>query len=713
MGLKKILADSSWAERRAPVPWLVGMTTFGILALELALIRWTSSQVRVFAYFNNLVLIGAFLGMGLGVALGRRNPGLVHFVLPVLLVLAVPLAFSESLGLVHLTFPDHTVALWGGMKVDANPAVFAGSLAVFLALFSAIVAAFVCAGAPLGFLFARLPVLRAYTADLVGSLLGIVAFALAAWLELGPAVWLALGTLPFAWVARRPVAALLALVVIGLAQYSVHGALFSAYNRIDLQQDTLWLELQVNRDFHQYLHDFSDHRMADAQLSPANRTFLGDMRDLYDLPFVVNPRRGSVLVVGAGTGNDAQAALRNGYRTVTSVDIDARIIGIGRERHPERPYSNPGVRTVVDDARSFFGKEPGTTYDLVCFGLLDSHAMSSAMSTLRLDNYVYTEEGIRAAWRHVGAGGHLSLAISCAPGRWFFDRLYWTITRATGREPVAIYSPLHGATATFLVARDGVTLDAAQLAKRTRTHPVSLAENVLTPSDDWPFLYVRPGIFPWGYVAVLAFVLALAVLVVPRTFAMGQGGGEFDGPLFLMGAAFLLIETRGVTSMSLLFGSTWVVNAAIFAGIVSMVLAANLAVQRWALRDPLPWFWALFAAAALLYVFPVAWLQTLPLAARAALAGFITALPVGFAGLIVPMLLTRAAQPVAALGSNLLGAVLGGCLEYYSMLGGLRSTALMALALYLGAFLWLRRRAAGPTAPHSRRAEGGARVANG
>lgn len=694
MQLKKLLADSSWAERRASVPWLVGATTFGILALELALIRWTSSQVRVFAYFNNLVLIGAFFGMGLGVALGRRHPGLVHLVLPALLVVAVPLAFSEGLGLVHLTFPDHTVALWGGMKVDANLRVFFGNIAVFLALFTAIVAAFVCAGAPLGYLFSRLPVLRAYTADLVGSLLGIVAFAAASWLEAGPAVWLALAAAPFVWIARSYAAAALAAVAIGLAQYSVHGAFFSPYNRIDLHENALSLELEVNRDFHQYLHDFSVTRMAGGQLSPADRVLMGDVRDLYDLPFVVNAHRGSALVVGAGTGNDAQAAVRNGYKNITSVDIDARIIAIGRERHPEHPYAQAGARTVVDDARAFFGKNDGATYDVVCYGLLDSHAMSSAMSTLRLDNYVYTEEGIRAAWRHVGAGGHLSLAISCAPGRWFFERLYWTIARATGREPVAIYSPLHASTVTFLVPRDGVTLDPAQLAKRTLTHPLASAEEVLTPSDDWPFLYVRPGIFPWGYVVVLGFVLALAAIVVPRTFAMGKEGGEFDGVLFLMGAAFLLIETRGVTSMSLLFGSTWVVNAAIFAGIVAMVLAANLAVSRWDLRDPARWFWALFGAVALLYLFPVGWLQTLPLVARAAFAGLITGWPVGFAGLIVPMLLKRSAQPVAALGSNLLGAVLGGCLEYYSMLGGLKSTALMALVLYLAAFLLLRRRAA-------------------
>jgi hypothetical protein len=315
------------------------------------------------------------------------------------------------------------------------------------------------------------------------------------------------------------------------------------------------------------------------------------------------------------------------------------------------------------------------------------------MSTLRLDNYVYTEEGIRAAWRKVAPGGHLSLAISCLAGRWFFERVYWTVAKATGREPIAIHSPLYGETTTFIVPATGAMLDAAQLARHTRVQPFKTAAQTLTPSDDWPFLYIRPGVIPWGYFAVLGFLLVLALATVPRVYGMG-GGVAFDWPLFLMGAAFLLIETRGVTSLSLLAGSTWIVNSAVFGGILTMALLANLAVQRRAFANPLPWFWLLFGAVLLLWWLPVERLGLMPLAARITAGGLLTGLPVGLAGMIVPMLLARSAQPVAALGANLLGAVLGGCLEYFSMAGGLKSVALMALVLYLMAFLLVRRRMA-------------------
>ncbi len=702
MELSSFLGDARWAARKGSVPFRIALTTFGILALELAMIRWTSSQIRAFAYFNNIVLIGAFLGMGLGVALGRRRPGLFHLALPMLLIVALPLAFSEYLGLVHLTFPDNSIMLWYIGRVEADPRVFAVSILIFIGLFTAIVAVFTFCSVPLGYLFSLMPPLQSYAWDLTGSLAGVVAFAITAGLNAGPAVWLALGCLPFAFLIRRPAAFALAFIIIGLGQYSVRSAVFSPYNRIDLSPPMPALtELRVNRDFHQCIYDFSPAHLASPALTDFDRNLLANVWELYNLPFNINSSRESALIVGAGTGNDVESALRHGYKRVVGVDIDSQIIALGKALDPQRPNFDPRVSMVVDDARAYFGRPTAETYDIVCYGLLDSHAMSSAMSTLRLDNYVYTEEGIRAGWNRVGPKGHLSLSMSCMAGDWFFNRIYWTIAKATGKAPRALYSPVHGAV-TFLVARDGVRLDEAVMARRVTLGPSVVEGGTLTTTDDWPFLYIRPGTFPWGYVIVLAYILVLALVTVRPVFGFGSPGApSFDWPLFLMGAAFLLIETRGVTSISLLFGSTWVANAAVFSGILIMVLAATLIVRgrRW--KNPLPWFAPLLLSVALLWWFPLGWLQTLPLAVRGLLGGMLTGLPVGFAGIVVPMLLQRSPSPTASLGANLLGAVLGGCLEYYSMLGGLRSTAAMAAVLYLFAVLLLRRDAARREGPQA------------
>ena len=66
---------------------------------------------------------------------------------------------------------------------------------------------------------------------------------------------------------------------------------------------------------------------------------------------------------------------------------------MGRRAHPERPYDDPRVHAVVDDARHAFRLAETDSYDLVVFGLLDSHTQLGT-SSVRLDNYVYTLQSI-------------------------------------------------------------------------------------------------------------------------------------------------------------------------------------------------------------------------------------------------------------------------------------------------------------------------------
>jgi len=668
----------------------IGLATFGILALELALIRWMSGQIRIFAYFNNLILIGAFLGMGLGLALGQRRPRLHEWTLPGLLALSVPLAFSERLHLMHIQFPDAAISLWGADRA-LRPLFDAMSLLAFLGLFVSLVGVFVLAGSALGALFGQAGALRAYSADLLGSLLGVVVFTAATTLDAGPPVWFLVAGVPFAVLSRRWWSWAALAGVLTLAWHSAAGAYFSPYNRIDLEPMGSGYVLAVNRDFHQFMHDNSDANLLDPRSSDSERRSAFRRRLVYDAPFVVNPVRARALVVGAGTGNDVQAALRQGYGEVVSVDIDGRIIDLGRQFHPERPYDDPRAVPVVNDARAFFEQYRGAPFDAICYGLLDSHAMFSALSSLRLDNYVYTEEGIRAAWRHVSDRGHLSVSFSVFAGPWLADRLYWTIARATGFRPVMLYHGMHSG-AMYLVARPSATLDVAPLASFERVTPTRSLDAVRTTSDDWPFLYIRPGVFPWAYLGVLSTVLALAFVSARRVFGARAVGTEFDALLFLVGAGFLLIETRGVTTLSLLFGSTWMVNAAVFAGILLVALVANLYVTRFGAPPLDICFVLLFASVAVLWVVDNSVLNRFDLPLRGVFGGVVNALPVGFAGVIVSTLLARSPNPTASLASNLLGSVVGGCLEYLSMVIGLRALALLALAIYLGAFFVLRRR---------------------
>lgn len=675
-----------------PLALQLALSTFGILALELGIIRWTSTQVRILAYFNNLVLIGAFLGMGLGMALGRRRPGLVHGTLPMLFGLAVVVGLSDRLGLANVRFPDVSVHLWGG-EARQLAGQFAASLLVVLAMFWTVVAVFVCAGSAVGHLFARIDPLRAYSFDLIGSLVGTVVFTLVTAANTPPAAWLVVGCLPFVVLSRRWSSVVCAAAIVGLGWMSGQGAQYSPYNRIEISTDQhgpggpVGYDIRVNRDFHQFMEDLSDDALGSRRLNDSDRRALTMFRRVYDAPFVINAARRRALVVGAGTGNDVQAALRSGYQSVHSIDIDGAIIAIGRAMHPERPYSDARVHPVVNDARAFFEQYHGDPFDVVCYGFLDSHAMFSAMATLRLENYVYTEEGLRAAWKLVAPGGHLSVHFSVVGGEWISDRLYWTLAKATGRPPIILnHGMLQGRT--FLVARDPARLRLDQVSAFPRVAPRLEAKSVATTTDDWPFLYIRPGAFPWGYICLLGLVLVTGACAIRGVFGREMLRAGFDAPLFCMGAAFLLIETRGVTNLSLLFGSTWVVNAVVFSGILVTVLVANMVVERLAPERLLPWFLPLFMALGALWAINVGTLNQFSLPVRGVVGGLLTGLPVGLAGVILSTRLLHSRDSTASLGSNLLGALLGGCLEYLSMWFGIRALVGIAAVFYLIA-LWL------------------------
>lgn len=690
-----------WVSKAGPKQFQLALATFGILALELALIRWMGGQVRVFAYFSNLVLISAFLGMGLGVAVGPKRPGLVHWTLPTLCVLSAILAYSQQLGLMRMRFPDMSVHLWGA-EGGRTLRVFGISMMVVLSVFWALVAIFFFAGTAVGVLFGRLKTLRAYSWDLAGSLAGVIVLTLLTALGTGPHWWLLAGCLPFVWLSRKPLTIAAAAGIVFFGWFSAGQAVFSPYNRIDVVRydnlSTPRYNLAVNRDFHQYMHDLSDAAMNDSKASAETRQQLKQYRTAYDLPFEINDQRNRALVVAAGTGNDVQAALRNNYGHVTSVDIDGQIIELGRKLHPEHPYDDTRTEPIVNDARAFFEQYHGEPFDCVCYGLLDSHSMFSAMSTLRLENYVYTREGMRSAWNHVAPGGHMTVSFSVFAGEWISDRLYRTLEAATGTTPVMFHHNMHYGR-TFIVAKPEATLHLDRIEELKRVEPTAEASQVQITTDDWPFLYIRPGAFPWGYCVMIVLLLLTAAVLSKRAFGSNLFSSDFDLPMFLMGAAFMLIETGGVTQLSLLFGSTWMVNSAVFGGILIMVLLANILVDRFKPTRPLVWFLPLLASIVVVGVIDPAMLNGLSLPVRGSIGGILNALPIGIAGIIISIHLSRSKNPQAALGSNLIGSVVGGCLEYLSMWSGLKVLTGIAFLLYVGATIAMTRNLTGALAP--------------
>lgn len=285
----------------------------------------------------------------------------------------------------------------------------------------------------------------------------------------------------------------------------------------------------------------------------------------------------------------------------------------------------------------------------------------------------------------------MTVSFSVFGGDWISDRLFYTLEAATGTTPVMIHHNMHYGRS-FIAAKPGAALHLDRIENFERIEPRVGASEVRKTSDNWPFLYIRPGAFPWGYCVMILLLLTTSLVLSKRAFGTRLFSSEFDLPMFLMGAAFLLIETRGVTQLSLLFGSTWLVNSAVFGGILLMVLAANLLVDRFEPTRPLFWFIPLLLSVFIIGTINQSLLNEFSLPVRGVLGGILNALPVGFAGVIVSIHLSRSKNPQAALGSNLIGSVVGGCLEYLSMWLGLKVLAGVAFILYLGAMAAMSRK---------------------
>jgi SAM-dependent methyltransferase len=694
-----LLADGARdaAGPRGPAAALF-LVSFVALFVEVMLIRYCGSQLRIFAFFKNVPLLASFLGLGLGCCISAGRPR--HALL--FLLWLVPFAAFVAVGSSAI---DGALGRWaatgssehilGDVVVKEAEAEEVLSSQLYIAgfctlTFLAIAVLFTLLGRLLGQAFEGLPRLAAYGWNIAGSLAGILGFVLLSFLETPPWVWFAVGLAPVVLLcdtpARRAAAALLALASILAVTPQASGTVWSRYQKLVLQEVesprkgdepvSPAYRIQISDVFYQVAMDLRPENVLRMGGDP-----LPHYREMFrSLP--APPER--VLVVGAGSGNDVAAALRAGATHVDAVDIDPAIVELGRRYHPERPYDDPRVRVVVDDARAAFRRMPPGSYDAVVFGLLDSHTQLG-MSSVRLDNYVFTLESFAAARRLLKPGGRLILA-AAAFRDWFRERLR-TMTRATCDGPI---TALKSGTWQIYI---GAVNDPLQ--PPTRVPPEELER---LPTDDWPFLYLPEHGVPRAYLLVIG-ALALTSVLVLRGRGIRLANLRPDlGHVFFLGAAFLLLEVTAINRLALLFGTTWVVSAVAIALVLVLIVLANASV---ALVGPFPYalsYAALGGSLLLGYALEPAVMLGKGLGWSLAY-GFLLLLPVYFAGTIFSRSFAGSPDAGRAMGFNILGAVLGGWLEYVTMHTGIRSLLLYALALYGLSALCLalaRRRAVEP-----------------
>jgi hypothetical protein len=152
--------------------------------------------------------------------------------------------------------------------------------------------------------------------------------------------------------------------------------------------------------------------------------------------------------------------------------------------------------------------------------------------------------------------------------------------------------------------------------------------------------------------------------------------------LFL-GAGFMLVETKAVVEMALLFGGTWKVNTVVFAAILVMSLAGNLFAGQVRPRRLEPYYAGLFATIALgLAVSQTTFLGLSP-TVQIAGACLLVFAPVAFAGVIFATSFRRTTQPDRVIGANVAGALVGGLAENASVVLGFQLLLCVAAGFYL------------------------------
>jgi len=693
--------------------WHLALVSLLVLFLEMLMIRWISSEIRIFAYFKNLVLVACFLGFGLGCYLCRRRVQIIAMIAPILvltIILKTPLSPLRQIvaALPQMLGGGTEVRIWG---VPSLPTSWPGTLlalAVMVPLFAVIAMIFVPTGQLVGWYLENASNgVTAYSVNVLASLAGIACYTLLCFLYQPPAVWMliagALSVLAF-W--RKPQARwilgacfLACVLLLGVRDHRHARTYWSPYQKLDLrptyENDRIAAyTLNTNDSWYQQIVDLSPEFV---QAHPDEFQERPAQWRAYNLPYQFYPAPASVLVLGSGMGNDVAAALRNGAGRVVAVEIDPLILKLGRDLHFEHPYQSPRTQVVLDDARSYI-QNSKDNFDLIVFSLLDSHTTASYFSNIRIDNFVYTREALERARRLLRPGGLFVVKFQ-VDNPWVVGRLYALMKATFSEDPVQFQTDTgrYDTGGRFFIGGSHQRIDQAMsntaLAAFVHAHSGIAMEPARVTIDDWPYFYQHePG------VPISVILVSVAVLLTFGWFLRqtSRAEGRVDFHFLLLGAGFMLLEAQIVSRMALLFGTTWVVNSIVVSGLLCLIVSANLVYQRFP-KVPLRWAYAcLFLSLSVSFVVPLEKFFFESFALRALVSTIVLCLPVFFAGIVFVSSFAEAHFHGRALGSNLFGSLAGGLLESLSLWFGLKSLIVLAALIYTGsAFALFRHTQAG------------------
>ena len=680
------------------INYLIGVAAGLGLYLELAIIRMHSSFFQMFAFFKNFSLLSCLLGLGVGYLFGNKKIYSLKWVFPFLTIQILLMYFLKNTPFALFIQNPITerVAMGQGFVEGFFQFFIIYSFIVLIFIFNAM--AFV----PLGHLVSHLMYsqkkLQSYSSNLLGSIAGIGVFALMSIYWTGPSLWFLLGFIILIFFQKKNYlniifsgSSLFILLLIFLIPKDLNEKnIYSPYQLISViyEKDTV-------------------KRVKASNLFFQTPFSLDKLDTSYFLPFKASneiPKK--ILIVGSGTGNDTAAAISSGVESIDAVEIDPVIIDLGKY-HPNKPYEDQKVNIIKNDARNFI-RHTNEKYDLILYGLLDSHTSLSSNGGIRLDSYVYTVQAFEEAKKKLTKDGYISLTFGVA-SKELGVKIFRMLKKAFNNEEPIVYmyipeaeklddkffidgdlykKDFEEAKYTFLISNNSNKIlkinDQSDLAR------VNFFDNnkikVSLSNDDWPFFYMPVKIWPKSYVVILILIFICSFIFIKKTSTLDRK--NFSITCFFLGAGFMLIETKGITEIALIYGSTWFVITIVIGFILLMAYLANLLIIRnGQIKSSIIYFLLIIS---LLFGYFFTFVDTTIFSSiiLKIIIPLILTIPIFFSGLAFSKELSLENHVGVALSSNILGAIFGGLIEYNSMYFGFKSLYLLGIIMYLMGYIF-------------------------
>ena len=679
------------------------------LFLELSIIRIHSSYLHFFSFFKNISLLSCFLGLGIGYALKKYKIYSLNWIFPLLTLQIIMLYFLNQTPVSNILINPIAERLTMGQDTARGfiHLLMIYAFVVFIFLFNAM--CFIPIGHLISKLMSNIESLTAYGLNLIGSFFGIILFIIFSFLLTPPVIWISCSFILFLIILRKNIqnyflsiiCVFLLIIVLSLDLKNKKETIYSPYQNITVEHLKSPLNpviLQTSHLFYQAMLNLSEKltfknndKKKDGIIFGAN-VHVEHEREFYNLPYLITKKLpDSVLIVGSGSGNDVAAANRFDIKKIDAVEIDPIIADLGLKYHPESPYSNSNVNLEIDDARTFI-KNSEKQYDVIVYGLLDSQSNLSSKGGIRLDSYVYTVEAFTEAKNKLNNDGYIFISFFVQTPEIGY-KIFKMLEKSFGVKPTVLRSKTNDRYI-FIGAKNDIEIQTNKIKyfkvsndfKNENTYDIDLS------TDDWPFLYMPSKVYPFSYLLIIIILSFSSIYFLNKLIKIKTN--NFSASCFFLGAGFMLVETKGITEIAKIYGSTWIVVSVVIAAVLLMSFISNLIVMKKIKISLLTTYGLLLISIILGYYLFTKGSYQMSSDINKIIMPMILTLPILFSGIAFSKELLKLQSISQALSSNILGAMLGGFLEYNSMYFGFSNLYVLAGAIYLSAYLFSKSKAA-------------------